>query len=289
LYQQQISGAWYLPTYGRIDVTPPTLSRIQHHLSYYFGHEYAAKDNWALAYAAAGFAGFGLLLPSRSAIGTFGLSWRRVALTAVTLWVIPTLFFLSHAVHGLHYAMPTTFAVVTVVGFASLAMETNGTTGPAETSKVSLLLGLLLIGVSAFGALRHAWLERTVPPVPAQPIAHVAQPLPAEVANDHAWVWADYLTGTLWYYYQKPAFKIAFSDPPTRATIFKFVFDRGEPQYLIRDSVEMEVYMEEIRNLGGTLERKGDINGQPYFLITWPKDGPLPIAGMPQLNQPRTN
>jgi hypothetical protein len=87
-------------------------------------------------------------------------------------------------------------------------------------------------------------------------------------------VWADLLTGTLWYYHQKPAFKIQFSDPRTRALLFKHVFDRGDRQYLVQDSERMQTYINEIAQLGGSLELRGKIEGQPYFLVHWPATGP---------------
>jgi len=91
-------------------------------------------------------------------------------------------------------------------------------------------------------------------------------------------VWADLTTGTLWYYDHKPAFKIQFTDPQTRALLFKFVFDRGEHQYLVQDSEEMQRFMKEIVQMGGTLEERGKIERHPYFLVHWPASGPATAA-----------
>jgi hypothetical protein len=96
------------------------------------------------------------------------------------------------------------------------------------------------------------------------------------LADEKAWIWADLLTGSLWYYAHKPAFKIQFTDAPTREMLFKFVADRGEQQYLIQDSAQMQVYMDEIQKLGGTLEQRGKVDGQLYFLVHWPPGGPAP-------------
>jgi hypothetical protein len=278
-HQKQIAGAWYLPTYGRIDATPPTISRIEHHLSYYFGDEFAAQDNWAILLAAIGFAGFVILIGKTTNVhgeNGFGLSWKRLGLAALVLWILPTVFFLSHAVQGFHYAMPTTFAVVTLIGFGSLAIEATGKRAPDRAGKLRLrwLMGCALVVIAALGGLTHAWRERTAIPAPAQPLVHVEAPLPAELSDNKSWIWADLLTGTLWYYHQKAAFKISFTDPDVRAMIFRFVFERGEQQYLIRDSETMEQFMSEASQLGGTLEQRGTINGQPYFLIHWPRNGP---------------
>jgi len=94
------------------------------------------------------------------------------------------------------------------------------------------------------------------------------------LVDDKAWVWADLLTGSLWYYANKPAFKIQFTDEEVRAMIFKFVYDRGERQYLIQDSEQMKVYVKEIEQLGGKLEPRGKVDGQPYYLINWPNGVP---------------
>jgi hypothetical protein len=82
------------------------------------------------------------------------------------------------------------------------------------------------------------------------------------------------LTGSLWYYANKPAFKIQFTDEHTRAMMFKFVADRGDRQYLIQDSEQMKVYMAEIEKLGGKLELRGKVDGQLYYLVTWPNGVP---------------
>jgi hypothetical protein len=59
-----------------------------------------------------------------------------------------------------------------------------------------------------------------------------------------------------------------------RATIFRWVFERGDRQYLIQDSEQMKKYMAEIEQLGGQLEPRGKVDGQPYFLVVWPSRGP---------------
>jgi hypothetical protein len=117
-------------------------------------------------------------------------------------------------------------------------------------------------------------------PAPPQAIAHTPVTLPADLADDHAWVWADLLTGTLWYYDNKPAFKIQFTNPETRALIFKFVFDRGDRQYIIQDNDRMLQFMDEAQKLGGTLKQEGKVDGVAYFLIQWPKNGPA-ISSVP--------
>jgi hypothetical protein len=107
-------------------------------------------------------------------------------------------------------------------------------------------------------------------PAPEQARTHQPIQLPSELVDDKAWIWADLLTGSLWYYADKPAFKIQFTDEETRAKIWKFVYDRGERQYLIQDSEQMKQYIAEIERLGGKLELRGKVDGQLYYLVTWP-------------------
>jgi hypothetical protein len=36
----------------------------------------------------------------------------------------------------------------------------------------------------------------------------------------------------------------------------------------------MKTYINEIEQLGGKLELRGKVEGQPYFLVVWPSGGP---------------
>ena len=56
--------------------------------------------------------------------------------------------------------------------------------------------------------------------------------------------------------------------------MYRFVFERDEPQYLIRDSESFEEYLDEVTRLGGQLEERGRVADQPYFEIRWPESGP---------------
>ena len=92
-----------------------------------------------------------------------------------------------------------------------------------------------------------------------------------ELVDDKAWIWADLLTGSLWYYANKPAFKIQFTDERDARRMWKFVWERGERQILIQDSEQMKHTSRRLRQLGGKLEMRGKVDGQLYFLVVWPK------------------
>lgn len=279
--QQQIAGAWYLPTYASVDAAFPTLKGLRENLSYFFGSAGpAAQYNWALLYALAGFAGFVIANYFRrnpENADRSALSWQRLGLAGLFLWLVPTVFFLTHWVTGAHYAIPGIFGAVALIGFGSLWIEATHPRDSIRFEPRSLLcwLALALVVATGLATVNRALSRRSRVPGPPQALAHAPVVLPAELADEHAWVWADLLTGTLWYYANKPAFKIQFAHPETRARIFKFVFDRGDRQYVIQDNDGVLRLMDEIKKLGGSLELRGKVDGQPYFLIRWPQGGPL--------------
>ena len=274
--QQHVAGAWYMPTYASVDAALPNVARVKENVGFFFGREGpAAKDNWALLAAGVGFAGFAIAGRNRSERQS-GLTWKRIALAAFIVWLISTIFFVTHWVTGPHYMIPSIFASVVLLAYGALAIEVNERSSgfqfkPTRVVSWLALLFVLLPGIVVF---YRAVEERTNAPAPPGPNAHAPVALPPELADDTAWVWADLTTGTLWYYDHKPAFKIQFTDPQTRASLFKFVFDRGERQYLVQDSAEMQRFMREIIQLGGTLELRGKIERHPYFLVHWPANGP---------------
>jgi hypothetical protein len=274
--QSNVAGAWYLPTYASVDAAAPSLEGLRHNFDYFLGGGPAAVDNWALLYALVGFAACLLLYARRNGdeTRTLGLSWTRLAVSAFVLWFVPICYFLSHRVTGAHYMIPAAFATVTLAGFGALSIEASGVSTRFDLRSPLTWVALVLMVTVGGATFNRVWLSRASGPVPTRAVTHAPILLPAELVDERAWIWADLLTGSLWYYANKPAFKIQFTDEATRARIFRFVFDRGERQYLIQDSEQMKKYIEEIEKLGGKLEMRGKVDGQPYFLVQWPSQGP---------------
>ena len=273
--QHNVAGAWYASTYALVDAAPPTLARLGPNLSFFLGSGPASVDNWALVAGFIGLVGFLLLYVRRDAeqFERLGLSWKRFVLAVVLLWVIPICYFLSHRVTGAHYMISSIFATLTLIGFGALAIEATSALR-FETRRVLSWVALALVLWPGVVTLSHSWTEAYTAPAPERARTHQPILLPAELVDDKAWIWADLLTGSLWYYANKPAFKIQFTDEETRAKIWKFVYDRGERQYLIQDSEQMKQYIAEIERLGGKLELRGKVDGQLYYLVTWPNGVP---------------
>ncbi|HEV8429634.1 MAG TPA: hypothetical protein VGQ41_17160 [Pyrinomonadaceae bacterium] len=275
--QHDVAGAWYLSTYASIDAAPPTLDRLGFNLAYFLGDGPGSVDNWALVTSVVGFIGF-LMLYLRRDLERFnglGLSLQRLALAVFLLWIIPICYFLTHRIVGAHYMISSIFATAALIGFGAFGIELTSTLDQRfKPRRILSWVALVLILWPGVMPLKRVWTDRSLGPAPERASTHPPILLPSELVDDKAWIWADLLTGSLWYYATKPAFKIQFTDAETRAMIFKFVFDRGERQYLIQDSEQMKKYIEEIEQLGAKLEPRGKVDGQPYFLVVWPSSGP---------------
>jgi hypothetical protein len=210
------------------------------------------------------------------------LSWTRLTGSALLMWGLPTIYFLTHHITVSYYSIPATFGAVLLLALGTLTIAccsapvgVRDRYAPARKRRwVALALALL----PGMVALIPPWLAfaRGVSPTERSARHFV---LPAELSADRAWIWADLLSGTFWYYGHKPAFKIGFTVPETRALVYRFVFERQEPQYLVRDSASMQDIMREVAQMGGQLEPRGEIDGHPYFRIHWPTGGPVTTPG----------
>jgi hypothetical protein len=275
--QHNVAGAWYLSTYASVDAAPPTLARLSENITYFLWSGHASVDNWAVVAGFIGLIGFLMFYLRRDPAQSnrLGLSWKQFVLAVVLLWLIPVCYFLTHRITGAHYMISSIFATLTLAGFGALALEITSTVPLRfEPRRILSWVALVLVLWPVYGTVQRVWAQRDLGPVPKTSTTHAPILLPAELVDDRAWIWADLLTGSLWYYANKPAFKIQFTDEETRARIYKFVADRGERQYLIQDSEQMKVYIAEIEKLGGRLEMRGKVDGQPYFLVVWPNGVP---------------
>jgi len=276
--QSDVAGAWYLSTYASVDTAAPTLERVGFNLSYFLGKGYGAVDNWALFYAVFGFAGFVLLsFTQEEASENHGqlnwLNWKRFALAAGVIWLLSLSYFVTHKIYAAHYMIPSVLAAVALLAFGAFSLDVTSKFQFDRRRAISWV-ALVLILSPGLVVAKKAWRLRSQPHGAVEATTHAPILLPAELADDKAWIWADYLTGTLWYYANKPAFKIHFTDDSTRAMLFRFVFERGDRQYLIQDSEDQLKYMAQIERLGGKLELRGKIDGNPYYLVDWPSEGP---------------
>jgi 4-amino-4-deoxy-L-arabinose transferase-like glycosyltransferase len=281
-HQQRLTGAWYSPTYGTADSAPPTLAAVRQNLSFYLGTGPGSTYNWALLTMLVGCLGLGLWTGRGAAFASATPQsararsrWRRLVLAALLTWGVPAGYFLTHAVVAHFYSIPATFGTALLLALGAFAIERDAAAGGRDYGarlRRPLQAGALILALTPGAvAVGRAWANYIPATDETRPRQFV---LPAELADEHAWLWADSLTGTIWYYARRPAYKIPFSDADARALAYQLAWRRGEPQYVIRDSTDMQSVLDEIGRLGGTLEPRGQVDQAPYFLIHWPHGGP---------------
>jgi len=285
--QSRVTGAWYESTYGIGNTDPPTLKSFWSNLHFYFDPGKASQFNWALVVMV--LACLGLFVWTRGNRGRkdpaafLSLSWLRLVLAALFMWTIPTLYFLTHEVTGHHYPLATIFLTSLMLALGSLKLESDGGYGEVEETQATSrhkrwpwqglrVAGLLLAAVAGLFAISEAWSNYAPASAERRPRQFS---LPADLVDERVWIWAGELSGSLWYYARKPAHKINFSSDDARMIAYQFVQDRAEPQYIINDGPDMQRMLDEMVRFGATLERRGEVDGQPYFLIHWPTGGPL--------------
>jgi hypothetical protein len=278
IHQQRITGAWYLPTYASADTAPPSLSLnlLKSNLAFYFANGPGSRHNWALYILCVGLAGLFLLKPKVNSVRS-ALNRRRIIAAALTVWLVPTAFFLTHIVPIAYYPVPAIFGTALFVSFAAFTIDTATPDAGAHASFAwlhSLRWGFVLLAILPGLATIERVLSISAFPLSQNEETYPDLSIPAELADKRAWVWSEALSGTLWYYANKPAFKNGWTDAQTRAAGYRLAFERQEPQYIIRDRADIESLLAEISNLGGVLEKRGVLDGYPYYLIQWPEAGP---------------
>jgi len=274
-HQSRVAGAWYLSTYAAQDNTPPALGRVWTNISYYFGPGRSSSVNWVLPVIFVGCVGLILWSKRREtaagpAVFVRRLSWSRVIASALTILAVSNVYFLTHEIRIHYYPWPALFGAVLLLALATFALEN----GPAATALADgwlrrslLVIGILLSLAPGLVVMGRVW-SHYEPPSRETPPKRFS--LPAELAEESAWVWACGLSGTFWYYAHKPTHKLTSTNADTRELVFKFVRGRGEPQYVVNDDPSMQAVLDEIIQLGGTLEHRGEVDRYPYYLIHWP-------------------
>ena len=279
VHQSRVAGAWYLPTYGHENTLPHKLEYIRSNISFYISHGDAGMVNWVLPVILAGLAG--LVFWSRRetpGASTPTLvsrpSWLRLIAAAFLMLLLSNAFFLTHAIANDYYQWPALFGAVLLLALGAFAVEKQALAIHSNSGGFRRVWLVIALGLSLGPGMIVVWRVRAtqIPPATESPAKHFS--LPAELADESAWVWSCGLSGTFWYYARKPTHKLTSTDADTRELVFRFVKDRGEPQYLVNDFPSMQEVADQIVQLGGSLEPRGQVDGYPYFLIHLPPHQP---------------
>ncbi len=278
IHQSRVAGAWYLTTYAHENTEPPALGRVMDNITYYYGPGRSSSVNWAITALLVGC--IGLILWSRlqetvaqaapvPAAFLRRMSWSRLIGAAVTMLAVSNVYFLTHEARVHYYTWPALFGAVLLLALGAFAMENAGNQATRQTGSLRsalMVIGLMLSLAPGIIAMGRVW-SHYEPPSGETPPKQFS--IPEELANESAWVWACQISGTFWYYANKPTHKLTSTNADTRKLVFRFVQGRLEPQFIVNDDPSMQAVLDEIVQLGGTLEHRGEVDGYPYYLIHW--------------------
>jgi len=275
IHQSRVAGAWYLTTYAHENTTPPSLAIVSSNLGYYFGPGRSSSVNWALPLIFVGC--IGLILwarrrktPDVPAAFLRRLSWSRLIASAFTILAVSTGYFLTHEARVHYYTWPALFGAVLMLALGAFALEKSPTATKRSDGGLRhtvMVVGLMLSVAPGFIVMGRVWSHYELP---SRETPRKQFSIPAELADESAWVWATQLSGTFWYYARKPTHKLTSTTADTRELVFKYVRGRGEPQFIVNDDPSIQGVLDQIVQLGGTLEHRGEVDGYPYYLIHWP-------------------
>jgi len=277
VHQQQITGAWNHSTYGSDDNSPPSLAVVEKNVECYFRGGPGSQHNWAVPIALVGLLAV--------AVATWCQTQARPGagrlLAAVALiGGISTAYFLTHKIAILYYQFPALLAVVVGLGLAGLFLQAgrpdlrhSELTPHGQWRSAGRGIALTIAFLPGVVAIEEAWGTRPRVPLSVE-VPPRRMEFPAELTDPSAWVFADLMTGPLWYYAEKPAYKVTFASAATRAAGFRIAFEHGGPQFIVRDCDSMQDVIHEVEQLGGQIEPRGMVDHNPYFRIRWPAAGP---------------
>ena len=121
-HQQQITGAWYLSTYGLDDSSPPSREVVEKNIEFYFKDGPGSKYNWPVRISLVGFLALAFV-PSRAGEILSTIGWVRILLAAAVIGFLSTAYFLTHRIAILYYQIPAIFAVVVILALGGFSLQ----------------------------------------------------------------------------------------------------------------------------------------------------------------------
>jgi len=244
VHQHGLTGSFFSPTYTPADASPPSFASIKTNLYYYFLGDGKNMALW-LAVGAIGFVLWAV--GQRRGGDDAAASDRRerwYAAAAVTFWLVPTVYFLTHTIVTPYYQLPTIFVCLAAMALAVMRGRPMRHAWLAAFG--AAVTGGFLLFVAAY-----------LPPLVDESQYLVDTALPVGMDDPHAWIVGDRLLGTLWYYHGIAGQQIDGMDPATRNAFVEFIQERHEPLFVMADNPAMENVVRELQGNGVALRDAG--------------------------------
>ncbi len=208
-----------------------------------------------------------------------GKGWLQgqAGLVAATLCAggLSITYFLTHVVTIRYYLTPAMLMVCLLLGLLFVALETrwleSAVTEPAPLRATRNTLAGAAAAAAVVGlGFGYQALGDTAREVSAPRVLPAPMSAPAEVLDAWSWIWADRYSSSIIYYTGHPAFKLPFSSAETRRLMCGWIKAKGDPQYMVIDSPDMERVAAEARAAGWQLLPAGTVRDVPCFRMEMP-------------------
>ncbi len=183
-------------------------------------------------------------------------------------------YFLTHVVAIRYYLTPAMLLVGLLTGFLFVELEKrwqeaatdSATLGAVRNTLAAAVVTAACVGLSfGYPALGRVAQKALAPGNESAPLT-----VPAELLADRSWVWADHYSSSIVYYTGHPAFKVPFTSTETRRLLFGWIKAKGDAQYLVIDSPDMERVAAEARAAGWQLSPAGIVRDVPCYKLALP-------------------
>ncbi len=219
IHQHIHAGAFYHTTYGSSDATLPLLSLKLFNKNFW---TFFIDEGRVGIYSALVVCLIAAFAAYRSKLTDF----KKLTWALSCAFLLHTLYIFTHEITVLYYQVPALLlaAGVSLGILIALSLKNKASATSKYYFSLLLALGFWMIWPAQKKVITESFKDRT-------------EVLPEELASPDAWLWSNVLSGSFWYYNQKPSYKIPFVDPDIRDNIIRALArDKRNRQFLVVDS-----------------------------------------------------
>ncbi len=267
LYNWSLTGVPWQSSYPHYDTQPPTLDAMWETVPFFF---------W----------GKGSRLNAFLLVVLMGAWWTRHSwspakkqwLQLMLLALPPTLYLITHKMFAMYYMFPT---ILVVMWSVSLMSYFTGTIDVHEARLMSgkevqnknfvcdrigqwIVGGALLASTSFF-----VYFHREPYVFETKPTAKVSAVVRKIMENPKAYIYSEFLSGTVLYEYGKPGFKLSRTTPEIRKEVNRRIHLQGYEQYWLKDEEVWGLIDQELSDIDAKLVKVGSIYGKELCKIVF--------------------
>lgn len=257
-YNFVYAGSPFRFTYSSADHSPPSLGAVAENLRFYL-YRGGAQMNWAVLVMG---------LVAFFVRDFFPRTTRLALLRCAAIGGLPLVYFLTHQVRIAYYPFPTMLNMLWVFGMTFYATEEPLRVEAARSRKSRFgvsVARLLVVGASLYLGTRVVRGDHRVDqshvPIELSPVEQTI------LRDPKTFIFSDFRSGSFWYYYRHPAFKLSFAKPEVRQFVLRELKRAGYDLYWLDDGPPIDSLRSEVRDIRGVLAPAGTVFGRPLYRI----------------------